>query len=136
MFKRCNQCNVEKLLGDFRKDKSQPSGYRYECKMCSRAKQSTYTEKYGVTAEARNKVRRDAYYARIREYKLEHPCIICSEDEPTVLEFHHIDPSEKDFQIAEGAHRNWEKVVGEINKCVVLCSNCHKKVHAGLISLL
>jgi hypothetical protein len=44
------------------------------------------------------------------------------------LEFHHRDPNEKDFEISNGA-RNWDKIKAELDKCDLLCSNCHKEVH-------
>lgn len=49
------------------------------------------------------------------------------------LEFHHLDPAEKDFHLARAGHsRSWERVRAELDKCVMLCSNCHKEVHAGI----
>ena len=48
------------------------------------------------------------------------------------LEFHHLNPSEKDFAIGnEGQTRSWQKVKAEIDKCVLLCCRCHREVHAG-----
>jgi 5-methylcytosine-specific restriction endonuclease McrA len=48
------------------------------------------------------------------------------------LEFHHIN-GEKDFGIgAKGYTRSWEKVKEELDKCELLCSNCHKEEHAGI----
>jgi hypothetical protein len=42
------------------------------------------------------------------------------------LHFHHIDPSSKDFGIADkGATRAWNKVEAELSKCILLCANCH-----------
>ena len=52
------------------------------------------------------------------------------------LEFHHLDPTQKDFGIGtKGYTRSWEKVKIELDKCVMLCANCHREVHAGLIEL-
>lgn len=48
------------------------------------------------------------------------------------LEFHHLDPSQKDFAISQKGHcRSWEKVKNEIDKCVMLCANCHREIHAN-----
>jgi hypothetical protein len=47
------------------------------------------------------------------------------------LEFHHINPFEKDFTIS-GKTVSTEVLKQELDKCVMLCSNCHKEVHAGL----
>jgi hypothetical protein len=64
-------------------------------------------------------------------------CIICNYNKYNgALEFHHLDPDIKDFNISKnGATRCWKKMVIELDKCVLLCSNCHKEVHAGLITI-
>lgn len=47
------------------------------------------------------------------------------------LEFHHADSSEKEFSISErGYTRSWDKVKEELDKCVLLCANCHREFHA------
>jgi hypothetical protein len=49
------------------------------------------------------------------------------------LEFHHLDPNEKDFGIAhKGYTRSWEKVKLELDKCILVCSNCHAEIHDEL----
>lgn len=49
------------------------------------------------------------------------------------LEFHHKDPEQKDFGISNKGHsRSWEVVKNELDKCSILCSNCHKEVHYEL----
>lgn len=46
------------------------------------------------------------------------------------LEFHHIEVSKKDFGIsAKGYTRSWKRVKEEIDKCVMLCANCHREIH-------
>ena len=53
------------------------------------------------------------------------------------LEFHHIDSAEKEKSISEYWYRNakWADVIIELRKCVLLCSNCHKELHAGFTEL-
>ena len=49
------------------------------------------------------------------------------------LEFHHLDPNEKDFNISKSGHsRSWKRVKDELDKCILLCSNCHKETHEEL----
>ena len=49
------------------------------------------------------------------------------------LEFHHIDPNEKDFGIgAKGYTKSWEAIKEELDKCVLVCSNCHREIHEGI----
>lgn len=58
-------------------------------------------------------------------------CSICSYDKhPAGFDFHHVNPREKDFTISSAA--SWKKIEPELLKCVLLCSNCHREVHAGL----
>lgn len=53
-----------------------------------------------------------------------------------VLEFHHRDPSQKDFGIsARGYTRSWERVRSELDKCMLLCANCHRELHVQLAAL-
>lgn len=73
---------------------------------------------------------------RVRYFKEIKACMICAhcgEKDPVCLEFHHKDPAEKDLAIATGMSR-WsrKRLEEEIAKCIVLCSNCHKKEHARL----
>lgn len=52
------------------------------------------------------------------------------------LEFHHLDSKEKHFGISENGYtRSFEEVKKELDKCILVCSNCHKEIHAGLIVL-
>lgn len=49
------------------------------------------------------------------------------------LEFHHLDPSQKDFAISQYGHsRSWERVQKELDKCAMLCANCHREIHAKM----
>jgi hypothetical protein len=51
------------------------------------------------------------------------------------LEFHHIASGEKDFGIsARGHSRSWEKTRQELDKCILLCANCHREIHAQKFS--
>lgn len=52
------------------------------------------------------------------------------------LEFHHLNPNEKDFGIsARGYTRNLNSVKAELDKCICVCSNCHREIHAGLVQI-
>ena len=52
------------------------------------------------------------------------------------LELHHVNKDEKSFGIGDkGYTRSWEKVKSELDKCVLLCANCHREVAAGIVQL-
>jgi hypothetical protein len=61
-------------------------------------------------------------------------CQICGYDRCIeALEFHHLDSSRKDFGISsKGYTRSWSKVQEELEKCLLLCANCHREIHANL----
>lgn len=50
------------------------------------------------------------------------------------LEFHHLDPSKKDFSLSAKGHCiGWDKVKKELDKCILVCSNCHKEIHGEIL---
>lgn len=61
-------------------------------------------------------------------------CQICGYDKCVgALEFHHLDPTQKDFGIsAKGYTRSWDKNKQELNKCILVCANCHREIHNGI----
>lgn len=65
-------------------------------------------------------------------------CAICGYDKcDSALEFHHIDPLQKDFGFGgvRAEPKAWVKIVEELRKCVLLCSNCHREIHDNLLEL-
>lgn len=58
-------------------------------------------------------------------------CSKCGYDECMgALEFHHLDPSKKDFGLSvRGITRSWDKIKKELDKCILVCANCHREIH-------
>lgn len=83
-----------------------------------------------ATVNAINKKNRQKAYGWVKSYKQDHPCP-CGEAHIAALDFHHLDPSQKEIRITDAAMRGWsiEKLKNEISKCIVLCANCHRKLH-------
>lgn len=50
------------------------------------------------------------------------------------LEFHHLDPSKKDFQIS-GTSKSFDILKSEVDKCILVCANCHREIHANIRKL-
>jgi len=69
----------------------------------------------------------------LTEYKAGMGCAICGESLPVVLSLHHIDPETKDATVFEMTNNTNvytdEQFFEEVAKCVVLCENCHRKLH-------
>lgn len=121
--KTCPNCKKEKNLTDFylrnrnEKNNLEPSTY---CKPCTR--------KLTVTRG------RDL---KIQAVKLKGgKCENCGYNHYIgALEFHHLDPSEKEISFSK-SRRSFENLKAELEKCVLLCSNCHREEHAKLKGLL
>ena len=117
-YKICNTCNILKQVTCFffRKDQNK---YRNICRKCQNEKIRKKYKNY----------RKD--FVNYKGYS----CEICGikSDIVAIYDFHHKDPSEKEFALAKyrGTKIN-DKIKKEIDKCHLLCSNCHREVHGGL----
>ena len=106
--------------------------------LCMPEKKRKDTRKYADRAEyIKQSVakRRKATRMRAIEYKGGR-CSRCGYDRCfDALEFHHVD-RRKDFGISEeGLTRSWERIKNEIEKCILICANCHREEHARIRSL-
>lgn len=90
---------------------------------------SRYTGKRKEYIDEYHRKRRAAVRVRLDEI-LSHGCTRCDEQDPCCLDFHHV-KGPKLFNIPEAVHRTFgrEKLQAELDKCVVLCANCHRKEH-------
>ncbi|AKM82365.1 TPA: HNH endonuclease [Candidatus Berkelbacteria bacterium] len=95
----------------------------------------TYKDRaqYNIQAVAK---RRRKIKAMAIEYK-GGKCSICGYNKYAgALDFHHIDESTKKFDLStKGLTRSWERTKTEIDKCILVCANCHREIHAGLVQL-
>jgi hypothetical protein len=92
----------------------------------------TYADRAEYLRKAVSK-RRKLLREMAREYK-GGKCEKCGYSKcPRALSFHHLDPSKKDFGLSErGLTRSWEKIKKEIEKCILLCANCHMELHESM----
>ena len=130
--KLCTDCREILPIDQFSKNKQKKDGLNYRCKTCQRIyfknhyqnnkqyyidKASEQTEKYLEIIE------------EVKQDKLKGGCSVCGVYHPAILDFHHIDPTKKDFTIAQSRTKSKEKFLRELDKCIVLCSNCHRILH-------
>lgn len=119
MNRLCTKCNLTKPITDFYKKSIKDKVYHW-CKRCMSQ----------ISIDTHRHLKQQSI-----EYK-GGKCIVCNYNKCSQsLVFHHIDPNEKDFGIASNKTRSWEKIKKELDKCVLLCHNCHNEVHAGLTQL-
>lgn len=128
--RRCSQCKVVKPIASFawkRKGKRLHS----HCRKC----QAIWRRAHYVTnsKKERSRVlsRRRDLVAWLKLFKTSCACSRCGENHPATLDFHHLDRAAKEIGINTVARRGWSlaRIKREIEKCEVLCSNCHRKLH-------
>ena len=118
-YKHCPRCKEEKLKTEFYKRRNGKNNTPY-CKPCSGEQ---------VIERQRN------FKQKCVDYK-GGKCIICEYKKcNSALEFHHLNSAEKDFAISSvKTHQFGEKVKKELDKCILVCRNCHAEIHAGVIN--
>lgn len=103
-------------------------------------KRKEYHKRYHKVWYEKNKIARRAQVMKrkrkirvwFRALKEEMKCSKCPESNSVCLDFHHLNPRKKDGWIANMVRDGRCKVVilNEMSKCIVVCSNCHRKIHA------
>lgn len=108
----------------------------YKCKPCKREYDNfrhSQRMRNDPSYKAKKKEKCAAYSYKLQkfiyDYLSSHPCVKCGENDPVVLEFNHIKPSEKTENISSMLQRrtSLDKIKKEISKCEILCANCHKR---------
>jgi len=122
--KKCSECDTIKPLTEFYSNGYQPNGkkkYKGKCKSCdNKFRYDTFSDKLNIV---------------LNELGKEYKCEKCGYDNNTsALHFHHLDPTQKDFELAEISKTTSidtlrDRVAKEIKKCMILCSNCHMEEH-------
>ena len=134
--KKCNCCHKTKPTSEFYRNKRMKDGYQRSCIECGKARNKEWYSHNKECVAERHILNRTKSAERFKMYKSTLSCIKCGENEACCLEFHHINPDNKAFNISEKVRSlKWKTLLEEIEKCVVLCSNCHKKVHNNILAL-
>jgi hypothetical protein len=102
----------------------------YKTKEYHRTKAKEHYWKNKSEYQVRNAEQRAKTRQLIQEAKLP-GCRMCPETYALALDFHHL--GDKDMSVSQMRGMNDERVTAEIAKCVVLCKNCHAKVHGGVL---
>jgi len=148
-IKKCSKCQEIKSIETFYKRKDSKDGYSYWCIECDKKYSyqyyKTHKEQYRqyyiiYNKEIRNVRSREIY----RENKIKaidylgNKCLDCSVEyngkNICIFQFHHINTKEKECIIGELLRLlNWKKIKNELNKCELLCGNCHALRHDNYI---
>ena len=120
--KKCTKCLVEKTTEEFHRCKQGKYGVKSICKECV----SHYHK-----GKINNNSKKHKKYNIIKKLKLFYKCSTCdiNDNIPSLYEFHHVDRNEKEYEIGQLIKNNSIDLYKELNKCCILCANCHRKIH-------
>ena len=130
--KTCKRCNQIKPIEEFPLNSPDSKGRRYymsKCKKCMTASVKPYVQKY--MKENPEKWKEYGKNTRNKKTKLleelrSKGCCKCGDKRHYVIDFHHLDPSQKDISISDASI---SKIKSESKKCILLCRNCHAEFH-------
>jgi len=138
ILRKCTQCGVEARTEEelelFNKDKRLPHGRTAKCKKCISIKHNKWMRD---NKDKLNKWRREDFKKkqdRLAEYIGGRICAHCGFTHTSFVpfDFHHTDPNTKDVSISDAISRSWDNLLKEVDKCILLCSNCHRIEHERL----
>ena len=114
--KQCTKCKRILPLSAFGVRDNKKGTYRSDCKECHAAE---VREKYHLRKDMLNDI------------KSQCKCAKCGDARSYVLDFHHINPNEKETTLARLTSNtsSMARIEAELKKCVVLCANCHREFH-------
>lgn len=136
-MKTCTICKQDKEITQFNKKKTSKDGLQTQCRDCSKKEFNKYynlnKEKHLKTVKVNSTKYSKRNVDRVNLIKGQFGCTLCNEIDVCCLEFHHMNGALKEATIADLTHRgySWSKISLEIKKCACVCSNCHRKIHAG-----
>lgn len=123
----CAECNEYKTIDQFCKNRARWHGLQRYCKSCMKKREQE--------GEASGKWNRRNMQRTISErYKTlaGAKCQRCGYDRLGILEFHHVDPNGKEREPTSALHGRTEAAMTELDKCALLCPNCHRELHFGV----
>jgi hypothetical protein len=136
-MKTCTRCREHKPIKAFAR-RGPRHNHRLDswCNLCRRRYQSAWYNDLSAEKKADRRSRADERRGQLRNqvysYLETHPCVDCGESDPVVLEFDHIGTDKAAMISVMVKNRmSWERILAEIQKCVVRCANCHRRVTAA-----
>ncbi len=130
-MKICTKCKLDKTESEFNIHKSKKDGLQHYCRDCNnKMRRENYT-KDPVYYKSYNNKRKISNRENFEVLKNDMKCEKCGESHISCLDFHHIDPKTKKYSISRLSFSSYslKTIKEEIEKCIVLCSNCHRKEH-------
>jgi len=139
-MKKCTKCDMNLSIFAFGKRTASKDGRKFVCRSCEkkvrRHNYIKYKERISKENKRGHKKRKQTFYNNIREYlnlskEERFECEVC--DYQNILhapfDWHHVVPKNKLYEISAMVRHTKTKLFKELDKCVLLCSNCHRLLH-------
>lgn len=127
-MKRCSVCGELKPLSEFALNKYKKDGHACDCKGCRKRYRDKHYQENKEYYKEKAKLYKEKCHKEFEELKKQLKCSKCGESRFYCLDFHHINPDEKETEIAKLINSP-KKLKEELKKCIVLCANCHRELH-------
>lgn len=132
--KICSQCKEPRPISEFGRHPT--SGTQPYCLKCQRARSKEWYSNNKERQGANVRRNRLLFVNAFKSWKRTLSCSCCPESTPICIDFHHKDSETKEHNINDiKATVSWTGMVRELNKCIAVCSNCHRKIHDGLLNV-
>ena len=158
---RCTKCLSAKPFSAFGLDTRKKNGLKAHCLACEAAYTMAYRKAHPraarrycdlspqrkakkLAAQKRyrkanphvtrgwQRANRDKNRLRLNQWMTDHGCHDCGDKRVVVLVFHHLKSDPSNVSVPRLVNSTWEKIEAEIDKCHLLCANCHMIRHWGL----
>lgn len=133
-MKTCPMCKEVKDFVEFSKNSTKSDGLQTVCKLCKKKTDAKHYQENKKKQQRRNTANLKKYKTFFNNLKNFVGCIKCSENDSCCLDFHHFN-DDKDKTISQMLKGSINLAIAEAKKCVVICSNCHRKLHANKFDL-
>ena len=128
----CTKCGIAKEETLFYNRSDTKTKKTEQCKLCMTIQAKQWRRDHP-------NYQRDYCNKRRNKHKLEilnrfnNKCAHCGlVDNHVVYDLHHLNPTEKEYNLAQILDHSLNKIENELTKCILLCSNCHRKEHEFL----
>lgn len=128
-MKTCSKCKLTKPFEEFSFKSKKNNTLQQNCKACQRQISKEWYRANATDHKRRSSDARKQLTQEYIDYKKTLSCRDCGDTRYWCLTFHHLDPSVKETAVSNLYNYSRERLMKEINKCVVLCHNCHATLH-------
>ena len=123
----CSKCKQDKRDDLFPINKTSKTGRHNWCKNCQNAYNKEHYKKNKQYYKDKSNSQSMKLRKIVRDYKITHDCITCGEPDPLVLDFDHLGDKLGNVSTLVSNGVSVKRLMDEINKCQILCANCHRR---------